>query len=67
LFGDRREVLVPAGVRREHAGLEFEPVMRLQGVVQLDADRTKIPVFRDDVMVRVAGNWNVAESVRPGV
>ena len=29
--------------------------MRLQRVVELDARRMEIPVFRDDVMVRVAG------------
>src|SRR5207244_12314445 len=53
-FGDRREVLVPAGERREYPTLELEPVMRLERVVQLDSCRVEIAVLAEDV-VRCVG------------
>ena len=59
---DRGEVLVPARIRGEYAGLEFEPVVRLQCVVQLHAGRMEVAVFAQDVVRRV---WE--EDERRGV
>ena len=59
---DRGEVLVPARIRGEYAGLEFEPVVRLERVVQLHAGRMEVAVFAQGVVRRV---WE--EDERRGV
>ena len=53
---------MPAGVGREHAALELEPVVRLQRVVQLHAGCMEVAVFAQDVVRRV---WE--EDERRGV
>src|SRR5207249_64075 len=54
---DRREVFVPPGQRRQHAGLELEPMMWRQGVIELEPGRVEIAVLAEDVVGRVGGEY----------